>query len=53
MLEVYFNIIEMGQNVYGIGEASRHYFGKTPAELPLVKVSFLANIVPKPKGRPL
>lgn len=50
MLEVYFNIIEMGQNVYGIGEASRHYFGKTPAELTIGEGIFLANIVPKPKA---
>ena len=49
MLEVYFNIIEMGQNVYGIGEASRHYFGKNPSELSIGEGIFLANIVPKPK----
>ncbi len=49
MLEVYFNIIEMGNNVYGIGEASRHYFGKTPSELTIGEGIFLANIVPKPK----
>ncbi len=49
MLEVYFNIIEMGQNVYGIGEASRHYFGKTPAELTIGEGIFFANIVPRPK----
>lgn len=49
MLEVYFNIIEMGQNVYGIGEASRHYFGKSPSELTIGEGIFLANIVPKPK----
>ena len=49
MLEVYFNIIEMGNNVYGIGEASRHYFGKTPSELTVGEGIFLANIVPKPK----
>ncbi len=49
MLEVYFNIIEMGNNVYGIGEASRHYFGKTPAELSIGEGLFLTNIVPKPK----
>ncbi|WP_461789308.1 transglycosylase domain-containing protein [Pedobacter sp.] len=50
MLEVYFNIIEMGNNVYGIGEASRHYFGKSPADLTLGEGIFLANIVPKPKA---
>jgi hypothetical protein len=50
MLEVYFNIIEMGQNVYGIGEASRHYFSKSPSELTIGEGIFLANIVPKPKA---
>lgn len=49
MLEVYFNIIEMGQNIYGIGEASHYYFGKSPSELTLGEGIFLANIVPKPK----
>ncbi|HTM98611.1 MAG TPA: biosynthetic peptidoglycan transglycosylase [Pedobacter sp.] len=50
MLEVYFNIIEMGPNVYGIGEAARHYFGKHPSELSVGEGIFLANIVPKPKA---
>lgn len=49
MLEVYFNIIEMGQNIYGIGEASRHYFGKSPSQLNVGEGIFLANIVPRPK----
>lgn len=50
ILEVYFNIIEMGPNVYGIGEAARHYFGKMPADLTLGEGLFLANIVPRPKA---
>lgn len=50
MLEVYFNIIEWGHNVYGIGEASRYYFGKTPAELTLGESIYLASIVPNPKA---
>ncbi|TKC12700.1 penicillin-binding protein [Pedobacter polaris] len=50
MLEVYFNIIEMGRNVYGIGEAAQHYFGKNPSELTIGEGIFLANIVPKPKS---
>ena len=49
MLEVYFNIIEMGKNIYGIGEASRQYFGKSPSELNIGEGIFLANIVPNPK----
>ncbi len=50
MLEVYFNIIEMGPNVYGIGEAARYYFSKHPSELSVGEGIFLANIVPKPKA---
>ncbi|HEY4324430.1 MAG TPA: transglycosylase domain-containing protein [Mucilaginibacter sp.] len=50
MLEVYFNIIEWGRNVYGIGEASRYYFGKTPSGLTLGESIYLASIVPNPKA---
>lgn len=50
MLEVYFNIIEWGPNVYGIGEASQFYFQKSPADLNLNECLFLATIIPKPKG---
>jgi hypothetical protein len=50
MLEVYFNIIEWGPNVYGIGEASQFYFQKKPADLNLNECLFLATIIPRPKG---
>ena len=49
MLEVYFNIIEWGPNIYGIGEASIFYFQKHPSELNLNESLFLASIVPRPK----
>lgn len=49
MLEVYLNVIEWGPNVYGIGEASRFYFNKRPAELTLQESIFLAGIIPMPK----
>lgn len=49
MLEVYFNIIEWGPNVYGIGEASRFYFQKSPSELTLNECLYLASIIPSPK----
>lgn len=49
MLEVYFNMIEWGNDVYGIGEAARYYFGKTPGELNLGESIYLASIVPRPR----
>ena len=50
MLEVYFNIIEWGPNVYGIGEAAQFYFQKRPSDLTLNECLFLATIIPRPKG---
>ncbi len=50
MLEVYFNIIEWGPNVYGIGEASEFYFKKKPIQLNYRECLFLASIIPRPKG---
>ncbi len=49
MLEVYFNIIEWGPNVYGIGEAAQFYFQKKPSNLTLQECLFLATIIPKPR----
>lgn len=50
MLEVYFNIVEWGYHVYGIGAASRYYFGKTPSQLTLGESIFLASLLPNPKA---
>lgn len=50
MLEVYFNVIEWGPNIYGIGEAAYFYFQKKPSDLNLNECLFLATIIPKPKG---
>ncbi|MGK6352038.1 transglycosylase domain-containing protein [Parapedobacter sp. DT-150] len=49
MFEVYLNVIEWGRNVYGIGEAARHYFGKHPSQLSIGEGIYLASIVPRPK----
>jgi Transglycosylase/AsmA family len=50
MLEVYFNVIEWGPDVYGIGEAADYYFDKHPSQLSLDECVFLASIVPRPKA---
>lgn len=49
MLEVYFNIIEWGRNIYGVSEASHYYFGKSPSKLTIGESIYLASIVPNPK----
>ncbi|WP_257453891.1 biosynthetic peptidoglycan transglycosylase [Archangium lipolyticum] len=48
LLEVYLNLIEWGPNVYGIGEAARHYFDKNARELSIREAAFLATIIPNP-----
>lgn len=50
MFEVYLNVIELGPNVYGIGEAAPFYFSKRPAELSLNESIFLAGLLPRPKA---
>lgn len=50
MYETYLNLIEWGRNIYGVGEAARHYFGKHPSELDIGEAIFLASIVPRPKS---
>ncbi len=49
LFEVYLNIIEWGKNVYGIKEAAKYYFGKTPAELQIGESLYLSSIIPRPK----
>jgi monofunctional glycosyltransferase len=49
ILEVYLNIAEWGEGIFGIGEASQHYFGKAPAHLTPKEGAFLAMLLPSPK----
>jgi monofunctional biosynthetic peptidoglycan transglycosylase len=49
ILELYFNIAEMGEGIYGIGEASRFYFHKNPSELNAKEGAFLAMLLPSPR----
>jgi monofunctional biosynthetic peptidoglycan transglycosylase len=50
ILEVYLNCIEFGPNIYGIREASYHYFKKHPSALTPREAAFLAMLLPSPKG---
>jgi hypothetical protein len=51
ILEIYFNVIELGPDIYGIGKASRHYFGKPPKELTPHEAAWFSSILPSPKRR--
>ena len=48
ILEVYLNIIPMGDNIYGIGAASRAYFGKEPGSLSTEEAATLIGITNAP-----
>jgi monofunctional biosynthetic peptidoglycan transglycosylase len=48
-LELYLNIVEWGEGVYGISAASHHYFQKSVRELSLDQASALAAILPSPR----
>ncbi len=49
ILEIYFNVIEWGDGVYGIEAASRYYFNKTASNLNRDECVRLAAIIPSPR----
>lgn len=49
ILEVYLNIAELGEGIYGIGPAARFYFKKPPSQLTAKEGAFLAMLLPSPK----
>ena len=48
ILEVYLNVIPMSENIYGVGAASRAYFGKEPSELFPEEAAMLIGITNAP-----
>lgn len=51
ILEIYFNAIEFGPGIYGIGRAARHYFGKAAKDLEPREAAWFSSILPSPKRR--
>jgi monofunctional glycosyltransferase len=49
ILEMYLNIAEFGDGLYGAGAAAQAYFGKRPAELQPREAALLAAVLPNPK----
>ncbi len=49
ILEVYLNIIEFGDGIYGIEQASQYYFDTSAAKLTKSEATLLAAILPNPR----
>lgn len=50
ILELYLNTIYFGHGAYGVGEASRVYFGKEPKDLDLFQCAMLAGLPQAPSA---
>ena len=51
IVEVYLNVAEFDEGVFGVEAAARHYFGVGPEALTAVQAARLAAVLPNPKGR--
>lgn len=51
IIEVYLNVAEFDEGVFGIDAAAQHYFGVIPAKLSATQAARLAAILPAPKTR--
>ena len=49
IMEVYLNVAEMGEGVFGAEAAARHYYGATAASLGPEPAARLAAMVPNPR----
>jgi monofunctional biosynthetic peptidoglycan transglycosylase len=49
ILELYLNVVEMGERVYGAEAAARHYFHKPASALSASEAALLAGCLPNPR----
>ncbi len=49
ILEVYVNIIEFGEGIYGVQAASKHFFNKDAKDLTRREAALLAAVLPNPR----
>ena len=49
ILELYLNVIEWGNGIYGIEAVSRHYYGKSSSKLTPQEAVRLAAVLPNPR----
>lgn len=49
ILEIYLNVAEWGEGVFGAEAAARHYFGVSAAQLSPAQAARLASMLPRPR----
>lgn len=49
ILELYLNVAEWGEGIFGIEAAARHYYGKSAAGLSPYEAARLASVLPNPR----
>jgi len=49
ILEVYLNVVEMGDGIYGAETASRFYFNKSSTKLTRDEAALIAAVLPSPR----
>ena len=49
ILEIYLNVVELGERVYGAEAGARHYFSKSAASLSSREAALLAGSLPNPR----
>jgi len=49
ILELYLNVAEWGEGIFGAEAASRHYYGKPSSELTPEEAARLASVLPNPR----
>jgi monofunctional biosynthetic peptidoglycan transglycosylase len=49
ILELYLNLVEWGNGIFGVEAASRHYYGKPSSDLTPQEAARLATVLPNPR----
>jgi monofunctional glycosyltransferase len=49
IMEIYLNVIEMGDGIYGVEAASQAYFGKSASQLTKREAALIAACIPNPR----
>ena len=51
IVEVYLNVAEMDEGVFGVAAAADRYFGVSPDKLSAQQAARIAAVLPNPRGR--